>query len=187
MSRQRLETVLDEMVAIAEADLNLVALAMAVSIPAICASLSMPGGRSGGGQYTDWCRANLYPDKGMDYITADELYALRNGLLHEGRTRMVNFSRKTKMMTAAGPLDGVRFVTRGNDGGGFGNCRLNNYWLYSVVFFCRSMRKAAVEWLEKQDNNPVVQANLDKMIAYHPFDNSGPLAVDDELGLKMVY
>lgn len=168
-----LETVMDEMIRSADAGLNLVALAVAVAVPALCASLSMESGRSQGPEYLAWCRANLYPNKGFDFVTPEELYAIRNGLLHQGRVDMVNFNRKAGTTSPAGNLKRAVFITSDDNRSSIGNTVIFGEYVYTVRRFCERMQNAALDWLSTQQANPIVQRNLEAMIRYRPFESQG--------------
>lgn len=64
--------------------LHLVAIGMAVSLPAICASLAQEDGRSGGVEFKEWCAANLMGPN-FSFVTPDDIYSMRCGVLHQGR------------------------------------------------------------------------------------------------------
>jgi len=163
-----LEAILREMTQAVDADLNLVALAVAAAIPAICASLAMPDGRSQGAQYEEWCRLNLYPDKGFDLITPGEIYLMRCGLLHQDRVE-ISHHKKGKL-TPGENLKGVVFAV---DGPRMTNCRGDDQYIYSVREFCENMAAATRDWLAKEQANPIVAGNLQSMMRYRPFSAPG--------------
>jgi hypothetical protein len=138
----------------AKAGLHLVAIGMAVSLPSICASLSREDGRSGGREFKRWCSNNLPKDQ-FSFVTPDDLYSMRCGVLHQGRYGDLehNVSR-------------VIFVPPGSST--FINCKFNDAYVYDVIGFCRSMCNAAFAWYENNRTNPTIRKNIAKMMQYYP-------------------
>lgn len=167
-NQEPLEAILREMNRAVEADLNLVGLAIAAAIPAICASLAMDDGRSNGQDYQTWCSLNLYPDKGFDYISPEELYLMRCGLLHQGRVEIAHH-KKGKLT----PHEGLKGVVFAVDGPRMTNCVGDDRYIYSVKEFCENMAAATRGWLAKERANPIVTRNLDSMMRYRPFSAPG--------------
>jgi hypothetical protein len=157
------------MIRAVDADLSLVALAMAAAVPAICASLLMEDGRSRGDDYTEWCRQNLYPGKGFDKITPEELYLMRNGLLHQGRVE-ISHHKKGKL-TPGDRFKGVVFDVDGKNT--FTDCFGDDRYIYTVRNFCENMAAATRDWIAKEQANSTVATNLERMMRYRPFQAPG--------------
>lgn len=138
----------------AEGGLHLVAIGMAVALPAICASLAQEDGRSQGKEYKDWCAANLSTGP-FSLVTPDDLYSMRCGVLHQGRYDALphNVTR-------------VIFIPPGDST--FTNCMVRGAYLYGVIEFCRNMSEAAFQWFEANKDDPIVKANAERMMQYYP-------------------
>jgi hypothetical protein len=130
------------------------AIAVTVALPEICVSLASEDGRCDGERYKQWCADNLDPDK-FSFVTGDDLYSMRCGVLHNGRFGDLKHS-----------VARVIFALPG--GGTFVNCQANDAYIYSVVDFCRNFTNAASRWFEKNKDDPIVRANLPRMIQYRP-------------------
>ena len=172
-----LETMLNEMMRAVDASMGLVALATAVAVPAICASLSMECGRSGGPDYKAWCGMNLRPKKGFDLITDEELYSLRNGLLHQGRSEMLT-KKKDGSLVDDHPHNQVKFVET-PAGWTIQDNSVNREYVHSIRDFCGNMANAAIAWRNAQSENLTVQKHLKSMLTYRPFESAGISIVTD--------
>ena len=138
----------------ANGGLHLIAIGMAVALPAICASLSQQDGRSPGKEYKDWCAANLTGPK-FSFVTPDDLYSMRCGVLHQGRYG--DLQHNVSRVVFALP-----------EGASFTNCKVNDAYIYGVVEFCRNMCGAAYRWLEANKTDKIVQTNIKRMMQYYP-------------------
>lgn len=139
----------------AEGGLHLIAIGMAVALPAICASLAMEDGRSGGKEYKDCCVANLTSRK-FSAITPEELYSMRCGVPHQARFGDIPHKGVSRVI----------FVPPGD--AKFANCTVKGAYLYGVVEFCRNMSEAAFQWLEANKDDPIVKANAQRIMQYYP-------------------
>lgn len=149
-----LHQLLNQINAAAAQGMHLVAIGMAVALPAICASLAMENGRAGGKEYKDWCAANLTGPE-FSYLTPEDLYSIRCGLLHQGTYGGLKHT-----------VDRVIFTPPG--GTSITNCRVNGAYMYGVVEFCNNMCEAASRWYEANRSNPIVAANSKRMMQYYP-------------------
>lgn len=164
-----LETLLNEMNEAANAGLGIVALSVAVSIPAICASLAMKDGRSGGDHYKAWCADNLNEDNGFRFLTPEELYSMRNGFLHQARAEIASFHNG--QYTFPYPHKGAVFTC--DKGGRMGENSSYDRYINSVTQFCQDMANAARNWLRENRDHPHVAVNLEKMMTYRPLQDPG--------------
>jgi hypothetical protein len=146
---------LDQINAAADAGLHLIAIGMAVALPAICASLSMEDGRSRGKEYTDWCAANL-TGREFAHVTPADLYSMRCGVLHQGRYGDLQHNNVARVIFT--PPGGVSFT----------NCLINDAYVYGVVEFCKNMCDAARKWYEANRADPIIKANSQRMMQYRP-------------------
>lgn len=152
------------------ADLNIVAIASALAIPAICASLEMEDGRSHGPEYKEWCRRYICSQPAFSGVTPEELYSLRNGMLHQGRAEFL-VKEKGGGLTQRGRLSKIVFMVGEN--ARIVNSASNDVYAYSVREFCAGIRAAACSWYAVANESEVVRRNMDAMIRYRPFKAQG--------------
>ncbi|NTJ63557.1 hypothetical protein G6M50_37985 [Agrobacterium rhizogenes] len=136
----------------AQNGMPLIAVAMSVALPDICASLAAADGRTSGQAYKAWCNANLPQDK-FSYITSDDLYSMRCGVLHQGRFGDMQHN-----------VGRVIFGLPGNMT--FQNCVLNDAYFYSVPEFCKNICDAVYAWFEANKTDANIQANLPRLMQY---------------------
>lgn len=153
-TRSPLYPLLNQINAAASVGLHLIAVGMAVALPAICASLSMEDGRSQGKEYKDWCAANLTGPE-FSFVTPADLYSMRCGVLHQGRYGDLRHNVSRVVFTPPGHAS-------------FTNCQINDAYLYGVVEFCKNMCDAAYVWYEANKANPIIEANIKRMMQYYP-------------------
>jgi len=145
---------LNQINAAASGGLHLIAIGMAVALPAICASLAMENGRSQGKEYKDWCAANLTGPE-FSFVTPDDLYSMRCGVLHQGRYGDLQHNV-------------ARVVFAPPNGASFTNCKFDDAYIYGVVEFCKNLCDAAFKWHEANKADPIVVANSKRMMQYYP-------------------
>lgn len=145
---------LNQINAAASGGLHLLAISMAASVPAICASLGNANARSKRDDYKAWCRANLSGPE-FSFVTPDDLYSMRCGVLHQGRFGGLVHNVERIIFIPPGPVT-------------MSNCKADDTYLYSVVEFCRNICDAAHRWCEEHIGEPVVAANMKRMMQYHP-------------------
>jgi hypothetical protein len=154
MAEGPLYALLDQINKAAKGDFPFLAIAMTVALPDICVSLASSDGRSGDRpRYKDWCEANLGAKFG--YVTADDLYSMRCGVLHTGR--FGDLKHRVARVIFALPK-----------GGGIVNSTVNDAYIYDVVSFCENFTRAVAVWFEKHKNDATVQANLPRLMQYYP-------------------
>lgn len=143
---------LNEINSAASGGLPFLAVSMTVALPDICVSLSSENGRSNGVLYKEWCEANL-PQEKFGFITAEDLWSMRCGVLHNGRFGDLKHSV-------------ARIIFALPQNGSFVNCKINDAYFYSVVEFCGNFTRAVYDWFESQRDNEIVQANADRLMQY---------------------
>lgn len=131
----------------------LLALTMVFALPEICVSLASPDGRSNGDRYKAWCKANL--TEGFDFITGEDLFSMRCGVLHNGR--FGDLKHRVARVIFALPSN-VTMV----------NCKFNDAYVYSVEEFCRNFISAVRLWYQANSKDANVIANLPRMMTLHP-------------------
>jgi len=149
-----LYALLNQINAAANGGLHLVAIGMASALPTICASLASQDGRAGGKEYKAWCAANL-TGTAFSFVTPDDLYSIRCGVLHQGRFGNLQHNVARVVFTPPG-------------GASFTNCQFNDAYIYGVVEFCKNMCDAAYVWYEANKVDPIIEANSKRMMQYYP-------------------
>lgn len=170
MSKNALETIIDEMRGCVQAGLFFGAISLGVSIPSVCASLSNEGGRSNGEDYKNWCKENLYPHKGFDLTSPEEIYSLRNGFTHQSRMELLR--KNNGKLEALEGSDKVAFILspgRSVFGENIIDLGDGQFYTYGIEEFCNNMGQAAIDWYENNKSNSVVTKNLDRMTNYRKF------------------
>lgn len=132
----------------------LVAISMAVALPDLCVSLVSEDGRTDAKRYRQWCADNLTGTY-FSFVTPDDLYSIRCGVLHNGRVGDLKngVARVIFMLpcTMAAPIV---------------NCKINDSWVYSAEEFCRNICQAVHDWSEAHRDDPQMIANLPNLIQY---------------------
>jgi hypothetical protein len=128
---------------------------MTVALPDICVSLVSEDGRSDGERYKQWCADNLGDDF-FHFVTPDDLWSMRCGVLHNGR--FGDMKHKVERVIFLLPGQGPTMV----------NCRLNDAWAYSVVEFCQRFTKAVYDWSEAHREDERMVVNLPRLMQYRP-------------------
>jgi hypothetical protein len=149
--RSPLFDILSQINIAAENGLDLLAISMTVALPDICASLISDNGRTDPKLYKAWCAENL--KAGFEYVTPDDLYSMRCGVLHNGRFGDLKHN-----------VARVIFIPKG--GSVFSDCKGDDAYIYSVLTFCRNMNRAVVAWYEANQNHPNVSANIGRLMQY---------------------
>jgi hypothetical protein len=129
------------------------AVAMTVALPDICVSLAAADGQTNGKKYKAWCNTNLPQDR-LTFVTADDLYSMRCGVLHNGR--FGDLKHNVARVIFALPNSGATFV----------NCQMNDAYVYSVVDFCKLFTGAVYRWFEANKEDATITANILRLMQY---------------------
>ncbi|MHA6645620.1 hypothetical protein [Mesorhizobium sp. A623] len=133
--------------------LPFLAVGMTVTLPDICVSLSSTDGRTKGERYKAWCNANLPQDK-LSLVSADDLWSMRCGVLHNGR--FGDLKHSVARVIFALPNSGAAFV----------NCQINDACFYSVVDFCKLFTDSVHRWFEANKGDATIAANVPRLMQY---------------------
>ena len=150
-----METILGEIERALAARLYYLAVAMALTVPDICAALESPNGETTGAQYKAWYNANLtdqYPN-----ITGADCWSLRCGVLHQGRCGHPNMQCGRILFTVPAGQNNV-----------FHNNILNDALNLDTVIFCSDAVRSARRWFAQKANDPAVLANLPNLVQFRP-------------------
>ena len=134
--------------------LHYLALMVAVTLPDICAALETKTGASDGGLYRKWYKKHL--KQKMGYLSPNDCYSLRCGVLHQGRMGVANQDFARVIFTI--PETPVRMKS----------CIANDAMIYDVEFFCTDIIQAVREWFATAKDDPHVKANLANLVHYRP-------------------
>jgi len=130
----------------------MLAIGMTVALPDICVSLASEDGRTNGERYKKWCADNL--TKYFDFVTPDDLWSMRCGLLHNGRVGDLKHTVSGVIFVPPNPI--LSAV----------NSKINGAYAYNVVDFCRNFCDLAFDWLEANLSDKNVITNLPRLMQY---------------------
>jgi hypothetical protein len=152
VSRGIVDTILDEIEKAIKAEFYYLAVALALTLPDICAAMESSTGNTSGAQYKAWYDewlAEKYPE-----MTGTDLYSLRCGVIHQGRFghAKMQYSRVIFTMPSAG------FVLHRN----IFNDALN----LDAPRFCRDVVEAVRRWYSAKQNDPIVSRNLPRLLQF---------------------
>lgn len=147
-----LYALLNEINAAAAGGAPFLAVSMVVALPDICVSLLSDNGRSTRDDYKQWCADNLPKDQ-FGFVTPDDLWSMRCGVLHNGRFGDLQHN-----------VARVIFALPGNFT--MTNCQANDAYIYSVVEFCQNFTRAVYSWSEANRQDPNMVANLPRLMQY---------------------
>jgi hypothetical protein len=166
-----LEAIIKEVEGALNAKLYYLAIAVALSLPDICACLEFDPEKpkwANRNTYAEWCNANI-KDR-LPHMTGDDLYNLRGGVLHKGRFEHKD-SRFARVLFV-GPESHIKMhglLIKGD-------MRLGpeqELWTgpilnLGVQEFCATIVSAAREWGVAKCEDAFVKANLSKLVRYRP-------------------
>jgi hypothetical protein len=173
---EELASILQEIEKALEAKLCYIAIAVALSLPDICACLEFdPENPSWANRetYTSWCNQHITGFKNLD---GDDLYNLRGGVLHKGKFDHPKAKWNRVMFIGEGspiqyPHDIVITVEPDVKFSGISakDLRISGKILaMNAVAFCRVITGAARAWIISQSGNSNVQKNLPLLVRYRP-------------------
>ena len=149
-----METMFQEIEAALSVRLYFLAILASLAIPDVCAALISSNGESSGKKYKAWYRANLaatYPR-----LTDVDFWSLRCGLVHQGRfghrdmqyDRVIFTFPDTAFQAHNSPIQWPDIT----------------YLMMDAPTFCRDVVVAGRKWFSDNENDPVVQKNLDRLV-----------------------
>ncbi|MDP2694408.1 MAG: hypothetical protein Q8O58_06035 [Gallionella sp.] len=153
--KESMEIILNEIDRALDAGLYYLAIAMALTIPDICAALESQNGETSGPKYKAWYTANLgaqYPN-----VTDADCWSLRCGVLHQGRCGHQNMQYGRILFTIPNAQNNV-----------FHNNIINDALNLDAVRFCHDVVACARLWYARKQNDPVVQSNLPNLVQLRP-------------------
>jgi hypothetical protein len=150
-----MEMILQEIDRATQAGLHYLAVAMALTIPDICAALESPDGQTSGPKYRAWYNANLAPQ--YPNISDADCWSLRCGVLHQGRYGHPNMQYGRILLTVPNAQRNV-----------FHNNIINDALNLDAVIFCRDVITSARRWFANHRNDAAVRANLPNLVQFRP-------------------
>jgi hypothetical protein len=169
-----LSSILQEIEKAIDGELYYLAIAVALSVPDICACLEFdPDNPEWAGKrtYSRWCEANL----SFNNLSGLDLYYIRGGVVHKGHFQHQK-SRFDRIMfigpgSAIKAHDVILTVTPGTTLGGIDVKELRvegNILMLDVLLFCKTIADAARKWAIAKKNDANVQKNLPMLVRYRP-------------------
>jgi hypothetical protein len=152
------------------------ALGLALALPDICGYVEDPA-RTSRHRYASWCNAYLVKrytrDVGLDgeqyvFLSADDTYALRCALLHEGADDIVN-------QKARDALDAFVFVAPPPNGTFHCN-QVGGKLQLQVDMFCEDICACVEEWLAALPQNGAVNDRLQGLMGVQTWENGVTIA-----------
>jgi hypothetical protein len=143
-----------------DAGLYYAALATVLTIPHVCASLEKDDPRAAGTDYKKWCKRYVCDDLG---VSADVVYSLRCGVLHQGQTSVKPSASDKDPFT----VTRLMFVLPGT-GGHYHRNQHNNLLQYDLMTFCNTIIAGLARWWEVEGKSPNVKKNLPNLVQYRP-------------------
>jgi hypothetical protein len=173
---KELEAILNEIQKALDGKLYYLAIAVALSVPDICACLECDPDKyiwATKEKYTAWCDANLIDQ--FKNLTSEDLYCLRGGVLHQGHfghpkaryDRVIFIAPESRFKAH----DTIVTVAPGIEVGGIKveELRLSGQLLHlDVAKFCQSVMNAARKWATSRKDDEHVKRNLASLVRYRP-------------------
>lgn len=159
------------------------ALAVALSIPDVCAGLRSPNGKTTPPLYAKWFDDYLKSEYGSNAfvpeasLTGKDCYVLRCALLHNASDELPREGVKDVIqrikLTAYGPhrvrMTGMRVSTS------TGSTDVPDTLVISVTFLCQDICTAARAWLKDVANDPDIQKRIGETVKIHMASGLSPL------------
>lgn len=155
-----LEPILQEIEQAIGAELFHAAIAVALTIPDICAALARDDGRSDPKAYVAWFDDNVPKLEGLP---GDQAYKLRCGFLHQARSNRGDMKWTRVMFGLEGAHD--QMFLQGNMWNGV---MQPDTYVIDAAFFCATVVKAARSWYETHADDPNVRKHIGHVVRYRP-------------------
>ena len=149
-----MQELLNQLRAIANAELYYAALFPALALPDICGALEAPDGIATGTRYADWFDRNLGPLY-RGFLSGRDCYLFRCSLLHQGRARPQGGNYSRILFLEPGPMIVHRVV-------------INDALNIDVKSFCNDIASAVEAWLPQASTQPHFAANMANFVTRYP-------------------
>lgn len=152
-----MEELLNQIKKALECELYLVALQATLTIPDICAKLTIKKRDTYRSDYIKWYEQNIVNNQNL---TGEECYFFRCAMLHEGRMQHKEMEHSRIIFLV--PND--NYVFSGNI---FSNVSGQNAINIDLLLFCNEMINCAFKWWQTNKDKEIVKANYKKIVKYH--------------------
>jgi hypothetical protein len=135
-----------------------ISISTCLTLPSICMCLESDSGDTKGKDrtlYIEWF--DLYFKKKYQMLTGNDLYILRNGVIHNGRFGHDNMSFSRILFTIPTP-----------DKNYFHKNILNDALNVDAITFCNDIVCSVREWESKNIENANVKRNLPRLVEFRP-------------------
>lgn len=154
---------LDQIDLASDSSVYYLALQGALTVPDIAGALGRPSGEASGQSYRRWAQENL--SRWSDEEDAWTLWNFRCAVLHQNRGAIPERFGGHRLVFAE-PAPGQPLYFHGMTLYPPGNTEA---WVFiDLPSFCREITDAARAWLARNQDNPIVSANLEASIKRHP-------------------
>lgn len=147
-----LQWLLNEINSAIKAKIYYSAISVCLTLPHICSALEREDGRGERDGYYSWYRKYM---AGFKYLTAEDAYSFRNGVLHQGRFGDLSHEVSRVFFIGEGPVT-------------ISDCLVNDMYFHSAHDFCAQFSDAVQQWWQDVKGDPVVARNLTNLVKYHP-------------------
>jgi hypothetical protein len=143
------------------------AVAIALTLPDICAALESADGTAKPDRYKNWYREWLQPRYPM--LEPNDVYVLRSGINHRGQSEphgiqpTLNFDKVVFV---------IPHLSRTNSATDL-HCRIEGVTgdrtlSLDAAFFCQDVLQSVHQWYAKKATDPNVVANMPKVLTFRP-------------------
>lgn len=140
-----------------DAKLYWLAITSSLSLPGVCAALERADHWSGQNEYKDFY--GRYLAKRFIYMTADQCYSLRCGVVHKATSGAA---------VKGQPYQRILFTLPEAGGNMLHGCVMNGVLQFDAIQFCRDMIAASKEWYRDNRESEIVRANAEQVFQYRP-------------------
>ena len=150
-----MELILQEIDKAINAGFYYLSLAIALTLPDICAALGAQNGQTSKALFLNWYNQNLalkYPN-----ITAEDFYSLRCGVIHQGRMGHPKMQYSRVLFTVPNANRNV-----------FHNNIIDDALNLDICIFCKDVTGSVNEWFKQNQHDENIARNLDLMVQPRP-------------------
>jgi hypothetical protein len=152
-----MQMILDEIKKACQMRLYYLAVMLCLALPDICAALESPDGQTSERKYRAWVKQWL-PSVYEEYLTPQDMYRLRCGVLHQGRMGHPGL-RYTRVAFSVQGLYHLNFLPSE------AKPEILNL---SAGLFCKDVVESVEKWYAAKEKNAVVRANISRLVHYRP-------------------
>lgn len=139
-----------------DANLYLLSLFSALSIPDICGAISSENGEASAEKYKTWFDKYIAP-KYNNFLNGENCYYFRCSLLHQGSSQHNKSNYKRVLFVEPSATTNI-----------FHNNIMNDALNIDVRIFCNDLVGGAEKWLGENENTDLYKKNYDKFMRRYP-------------------